>query len=39
MKGVVDDDVVEVDIIFIVEFNYFGELLVIGDKGGRVVIF
>lgn len=27
------------DIISTVEFNYSGELLATGDKGGRVVIF
>lgn len=39
MKGTLDDDVTEADIISCVEFNHDGELLATGDKGGRVVIF
>lgn len=39
MKGAVDEDVAEADIISTVEFNYSGDLLATGDKGGRVVIF
>ncbi|NXY37240.1 2ABA phosphatase, partial [Pomatorhinus ruficollis] len=39
VKGAVDDDVAEADIISTVEFNHSGELLATGDKGGRVVIF
>ncbi|XP_071476128.1 serine/threonine-protein phosphatase 2A 55 kDa regulatory subunit B delta isoform-like isoform X2 [Diadema antillarum] len=39
VKGTVDDDVTEADIISTVEFNHDGELLATGDKGGRVVIF
>ena len=39
MKGTLDDDVTEADIISCVEFNQDGELLATGDKGGRVVIF
>ncbi|KAI5620053.1 serine/threonine-protein phosphatase 2A 55 kDa regulatory subunit B alpha isoform [Silurus asotus] len=39
VKGAIDDDVAEADIISTVEFNHSGELLATGDKGGRVVIF
>nr|XP_061800489.1 serine/threonine-protein phosphatase 2A 55 kDa regulatory subunit B alpha isoform-like [Nerophis lumbriciformis] len=39
VKGAIDDDVAEADIISTVEFNHTGELLATGDKGGRVVIF
>uniref|UniRef100_A0A8C6W455 Uncharacterized protein n=1 Tax=Nannospalax galili TaxID=1026970 RepID=A0A8C6W455_NANGA len=39
VKGAVDDDVADTDIISTVEFNHSGELLATGDKGGRVVIF
>lgn len=39
VKGAIDDDVAEADIISTVEFNQSGELLATGDKGGRVVIF
>eukprot|EP00057_Strongylocentrotus_purpuratus_P019786 XP_011674260.1 PREDICTED: LOW QUALITY PROTEIN: serine/threonine-protein phosphatase 2A 55 kDa regulatory subunit B delta isoform [Strongylocentrotus purpuratus] len=39
VKGTVDDDVTEADIISTCEFNHDGELLATGDKGGRVVIF
>ncbi|RWS12507.1 Protein phosphatase PP2A regulatory subunit-like protein [Dinothrombium tinctorium] len=39
VKGSLDDDVTEADIISCVEFNDDGELLATGDKGGRVVIF
>lgn len=39
IKGVLDDDVTDADIISCVEFNHDGELLATGDKGGRVVIF
>ncbi|OXB82536.1 UNVERIFIED_CONTAM: hypothetical protein H355_005791 [Colinus virginianus] len=39
VKGAVDEDVAEADIISTVEFNYSGDLLATGDKGGRVVIF
>uniref|UniRef100_T1IIC4 Serine/threonine-protein phosphatase 2A 55 kDa regulatory subunit B n=1 Tax=Strigamia maritima TaxID=126957 RepID=T1IIC4_STRMM len=39
VKGTLDDDVTEADIISCVEFNNDGELLATGDKGGRVVIF
>uniref|UniRef100_A0A182V988 Serine/threonine-protein phosphatase 2A 55 kDa regulatory subunit B n=1 Tax=Anopheles merus TaxID=30066 RepID=A0A182V988_ANOME len=39
IKGALDDDVTEADIISCVEFNHDGELLATGDKGGRVVIF
>jgi serine/threonine-protein phosphatase 2A regulatory subunit B len=39
VKGTLDDDVAEADIISAVEFNHDGELLATGDKGGRVVIF
>merc|ERR1711990_63068 len=39
VKGSLDDDVAEADIISAVEFNHDGELLATGDKSGRVVIF
>ncbi|XP_008821364.1 serine/threonine-protein phosphatase 2A 55 kDa regulatory subunit B delta isoform isoform X1 [Nannospalax galili] len=39
VKGAVDEDVAEADIISAVEFNCSGDLLATGDKGGRVVIF
>ncbi|XP_022703304.1 serine/threonine-protein phosphatase 2A 55 kDa regulatory subunit B alpha isoform-like isoform X2 [Varroa jacobsoni] len=39
VKGTLDDEVTEADIISCVEFNHDGELLATGDKGGRVVIF
>ncbi|XP_061590428.1 serine/threonine-protein phosphatase 2A 55 kDa regulatory subunit B alpha isoform-like [Cololabis saira] len=39
VKGAIDDDVAEADIISTVEFNHTGEFLATGDKGGRVVIF
>ena len=39
VKGTLDDDVTEQDIISCVEFNQDGDLLATGDKGGRVVIF
>ncbi|KAG7476359.1 hypothetical protein MATL_G00082050 [Megalops atlanticus] len=39
VKGAIDDDVAEADIISTVEFSHSGELLATGDKGGRVVIF
>jgi len=39
VKGTIEEDVTEADIISCVEFNNTGELLATGDKGGRVVIF
>ncbi|XP_064868863.1 serine/threonine-protein phosphatase 2A 55 kDa regulatory subunit B delta isoform-like isoform X1 [Oncorhynchus nerka] len=39
VKGAIDEDVAEADIISTVEFNHSGEFLATGDKGGRVVIF
>uniref|UniRef100_A0AAR2K321 Protein phosphatase 2 regulatory subunit Balpha n=1 Tax=Pygocentrus nattereri TaxID=42514 RepID=A0AAR2K321_PYGNA len=39
VKGAIDDDVTEADIISAVEFNHSGELLATGDRGGRIVIF
>ncbi|CAL8081989.1 unnamed protein product [Orchesella dallaii] len=39
VKGALDDDVTEADIVSCVEFNDDGEFLATGDKGGRVVIF
>ncbi|XP_028852631.1 serine/threonine-protein phosphatase 2A 55 kDa regulatory subunit B alpha isoform isoform X1 [Denticeps clupeoides] len=39
VKGAIDYDIAEADIISTVEFNHSGELLATGDKGGRVVIF
>ncbi|WAR22247.1 2ABA-like protein [Mya arenaria] len=39
VKGTIEDDITEADIISCVEFNHNGELLATGDKGGRVVIF
>lgn len=39
IKGPLDEEVAEADIISCVEFSHDGELLATGDKGGRVVIF
>ncbi|XP_061118202.1 serine/threonine-protein phosphatase 2A 55 kDa regulatory subunit B alpha isoform-like isoform X2 [Conger conger] len=39
VKGAIDDEVAEADVISTVEFSHSGELLATGDKGGRVVIF
>lgn len=39
VKGSLDDDATDSDIISCVEFNHDGDLLATGDKGGRVVIF
>ncbi|CAF4264515.1 unnamed protein product [Rotaria sp. Silwood2] len=39
VKGPVDDEVQEADLISTIEFNENGELLAVGDKGGRIVIF
>ena len=39
VKGTLDDEVTDADIISCVEFNHNGELLATGDKGGRIVIF
>ncbi|EDO34128.1 predicted protein [Nematostella vectensis] len=39
VKGTIEEDVTEADIISTVEFNHDGELLATGDKGGRIVIF
>ncbi|XP_052831600.1 serine/threonine-protein phosphatase 2A 55 kDa regulatory subunit B alpha isoform [Octopus bimaculoides] len=39
VKGTIEEDITEADIISCVEFNSDGELLATGDKGGRVVIF
>ncbi|ELT94495.1 hypothetical protein CAPTEDRAFT_160144 [Capitella teleta] len=39
VKGTIEEDVTEADIISCVEFSPDGELLATGDKGGRVVIF
>ncbi|XP_066880168.1 serine/threonine-protein phosphatase 2A 55 kDa regulatory subunit B delta isoform isoform X2 [Kogia breviceps] len=39
VKGAVDEDVAEADVISTVEFSHSGDLLATGDKGGRVVIF
>lgn len=39
IKGSLDDDATDSDIISCVEFNNDGDLLATGDKGGRVVIF
>ncbi|KAI9562001.1 protein phosphatase-like protein 2A regulatoru subunot PR55 [Daphnia sinensis] len=39
VKGTLDDEITEADIISCVEFNHDGDLLATGDKGGRVVIF
>ncbi|XP_076460534.1 serine/threonine-protein phosphatase 2A 55 kDa regulatory subunit B beta isoform-like [Babylonia areolata] len=39
VKGSVEEEVADADIISCVEFNSTGELLATGDKGGRVVIF
>ncbi|XP_064599976.1 serine/threonine-protein phosphatase 2A 55 kDa regulatory subunit B alpha isoform-like isoform X1 [Liolophura sinensis] len=39
VKGTIEEDVTEADIISCVEFSDDGEFLATGDKGGRVVIF
>jgi len=39
VKGTIEEEVTEADIISTVEFNHDGELLATGDKGGRIVIF
>lgn len=39
VKGSLENDATESDIISCVEFNHDGDLLATGDKGGRVVIF
>lgn len=39
IKGTMDNDITEADLISVVEFNSTGEYLATGDKGGRVVIF
>ncbi|CAF3485586.1 unnamed protein product [Adineta steineri] len=39
VKGPVDDEVQEADLISTIEFNEDGEFLAVGDKGGRIVIF
>ncbi|CAG0899347.1 unnamed protein product [Darwinula stevensoni] len=39
VKGTLDDDISDADVISCVEFNHDGDLLATGDKGGRVVIF
>ncbi|XP_074643396.1 serine/threonine-protein phosphatase 2A 55 kDa regulatory subunit B beta isoform-like isoform X2 [Tubulanus polymorphus] len=39
VKGTIEEEITEADIISCVEFNQNGELLATGDKGGRVVIF
>lgn len=39
VKGSVEEEVADADIISCVEFDSTGELLATGDKGGRVVIF
>ncbi|XP_065919488.1 serine/threonine-protein phosphatase 2A 55 kDa regulatory subunit B alpha isoform-like isoform X2 [Dysidea avara] len=39
VKGTIEEEVAEADIISTVEFNHDGEYLATGDKGGRVVIF
>ena len=39
IKGTLEDEVNEPDIISTVNFNQDGELLATGDKGGRIVIF
>jgi serine/threonine-protein phosphatase 2A regulatory subunit B len=39
VKGPVDDEVQEADLISTIEFNQDGELLAVGDKGGRIVVF
>jgi len=39
VKGTVEEDITDADIISTVQFNHDGEFLATGDKGGRVVIF
>eukprot|EP00794_Sanderia_malayensis_P005768 gene5768-6471_t len=36
VKGTVEEDITEADLISTVEFNHNGELLATGDKGGRI---
>lgn len=39
VKGTIEEEIADADIISAVEFNHDGEFLATGDKGGRVVIF
>ncbi|KAI2803347.1 Serine/threonine-protein phosphatase 2A 55 kDa regulatory subunit B alpha isoform [Blomia tropicalis] len=39
VKGTLEEDFTEADLISCVEFNSDGKLLACGDKGGRIVIF
>jgi len=39
VKGTLDDEITDADVISCVEFSHDGDLLATGDKGGRVVIF
>jgi len=39
VKGTIEEEITDADIISCVEFNSSGELLATGDKGGRIVIF
>lgn len=39
VKGTIEEEITDADIISCVEFNSTGELLATGDKGGRIVIF
>lgn len=39
VKGTIEEDITDADIISTVQFNHDGEFLATGDKGGRVVIF
>lgn len=39
VKGALNDEITDADVISCVEFNHDGDLLATGDKGGRVVIF
>lgn len=39
VKGTIEDEVADADIISTVEFSDDGEFLATGDKGGRVVVF
>jgi len=39
VKGTLDDEITDADVISCVEFSQDGDFLATGDKGGRVVIF
>ncbi|OTF83509.1 hypothetical protein BLA29_012603 [Euroglyphus maynei] len=39
IKGTLEDEFSDADLLSCVEFNSTGQLLACGDKGGRIVIF